>query len=164
MWDGKSSFWRPFTPIGDPRVTPQNWCYYLIFRRRCWYSQTHLFPEPNSLLFRDRSDAIALDKNKSPNMPPLQYRSVGFIGLGAMGMPMATHLANKLPEETQIHVFDVFKPSVEDLCKRYPGKVTEAKSAKDVANKSVSTWLAYHTPKLTPTRMWSCQWYPKEVM
>lgn len=70
-----------------------------------------------------------------------------------MGMPMATHLANKLPEETRIYVFDISKPSMEDLCKQYPGKVIEAESAKDVADKSVSTWLFCHTQKLTPTRM-----------
>lgn len=73
-------------------------------------------------------------------MSRLQSRSVGFIGLGAMGMPMATHLADKLPEETRIYVFDVSRPSMEDLCKRYPGKVIGAESAKDVADKSVSTW------------------------
>lgn len=74
-------------------------------------------------------------------MSKQEPKSVGFIGLGAMGLPMATHLANKLPEGTQIHVYDVSKSSVEKLCHEFPDKVKEAESAKDLADKSVCTAL-----------------------
>lgn len=70
-------------------------------------------------------------------------QAVGFIGLGAMGQPMANHLANKLPEGTRIHVFDVVKPAIEQLCHDYPEKVKEEVSAKEVADKSVSTIRPY---------------------
>jgi 3-hydroxyisobutyrate dehydrogenase-like beta-hydroxyacid dehydrogenase len=70
-------------------------------------------------------------------MVSFEYRSVGFIGLGAMGKPMAGHLANKLPPETLIYVFDVVQAAVDELCAEFPNKVVKSSNAKDVAEKSV---------------------------
>jgi len=62
-----------------------------------------------------------------------EFRKLGFIGLGAMGKPMLSHLANKLPEESRIWVYDVVEQMVDDACAEFPGRVLKAKSAKDVA-------------------------------
>jgi 3-hydroxyisobutyrate dehydrogenase-like beta-hydroxyacid dehydrogenase len=70
-------------------------------------------------------------------MMSFKYRSVGFIGLGAMGKPMAEHLAKKLPPETLIYVFDVVQAAVDELCTEFPNKVVKSVNAKEVAGKSV---------------------------
>jgi pyrroline-5-carboxylate reductase len=69
------------------------------------------------------------------------FRRLGFIGLGAMGKPMLSHLANKLPQESRIWVYDVVERMVDDACAEFPGRVLKAKSAKDVAQQVVS-WSA----------------------
>lgn len=74
-------------------------------------------------------------------MSETKYKSIGFVGLGAMGLPMATNLANKLPEETRIHVYDISKASIKQIRQDCPEKVQEATSAKDVADNSVTTPL-----------------------
>lgn len=65
------------------------------------------------------------------------YKSIGFVGLGLMGKPMAGHLATKLPEATKIHVFDVVPKTIEELFQEYPDRIVQGTSAKDVADKSV---------------------------
>ncbi|KAI4949040.1 hypothetical protein J4E91_005503 [Alternaria rosae] len=62
-----------------------------------------------------------------------EFGKLGFIGLGAMGKPMLSHLANKLPQESRIWVYDVVEQMVDDACAEFPGRVLKAKSAKDVA-------------------------------
>jgi 3-hydroxyisobutyrate dehydrogenase len=64
---------------------------------------------------------------------------LGFVGLGAMGLPMAGHLAAKLPAEVRMHVFDLNQAAVDQLHKDYPERVTKSSSAKEVADKSVRT-------------------------
>ncbi|KAJ5677042.1 uncharacterized protein N7477_002675 [Penicillium maclennaniae] len=46
--------------------------------------------------------------------------NVGFIGLGAMGYPMAANLATKLPEGSKVYVFDIFKGALESFTKSHP--------------------------------------------
>ncbi|ORY14064.1 NAD binding domain of 6-phosphogluconate dehydrogenase-domain-containing protein [Clohesyomyces aquaticus] len=65
----------------------------------------------------------------------LKFRALGFIGLGAMGKPMVIHLANKLPPESRIYVFDVVAQVVDDLCAQFPGRVLKGSSARDIAQK-----------------------------
>jgi 3-hydroxyisobutyrate dehydrogenase len=65
------------------------------------------------------------------------FRTLGFIGLGAMGRPMLVHLANKLPPEARIFVFDVVEQVVDDLCNQFPNRVLKATSARDVADHAV---------------------------
>jgi 3-hydroxyisobutyrate dehydrogenase len=65
------------------------------------------------------------------------YSAIGFIGLGAMGAPMVGHLANKVPPETSIHVFDVVQSVAEDWVNQFPSKIHAEKNSKDVAEKSV---------------------------
>jgi 3-hydroxyisobutyrate dehydrogenase len=62
-----------------------------------------------------------------------EFRKLGFIGLGAMGRPMLSHLARKLPSESRIWVYDVVEKMVDEACEEFPDRVLKAKSAKDVA-------------------------------
>ncbi|PVH80453.1 hypothetical protein DL98DRAFT_531997 [Cadophora sp. DSE1049] len=64
------------------------------------------------------------------------YGSIGFIGLGAMGLPMARHLANKLPEETRIYVFDVADEAMDNFCAEFPKKIAKCGSAREVAQQT----------------------------
>jgi 3-hydroxyisobutyrate dehydrogenase len=68
-----------------------------------------------------------------------EFRTLGFIGLGAMGKPMLLHLANKLPSESKLFVFDVVEQVVDDVCSQYPERVYKASSAKDVAEQVVGS-------------------------
>ncbi|KAF1848893.1 uncharacterized protein K460DRAFT_304486 [Cucurbitaria berberidis CBS 394.84] len=61
------------------------------------------------------------------------FKTLGFIGLGAMGKPMVEHLATKLPLESRIWVYDVAEEAVNDVCAEFPNRVLRGKSAKDVA-------------------------------
>jgi 3-hydroxyisobutyrate dehydrogenase-like beta-hydroxyacid dehydrogenase len=70
-------------------------------------------------------------------MVSFEYKAVGFIGLGAMGKPMAGHLAKKLPPDTVIYAFDVVQAVVDTLCIEFPKRVIKAANAKEVAEKSV---------------------------
>lgn len=74
-------------------------------------------------------------------MTPPKYNNVGFIGLGAMGTPMVGQLAEKLPKDARIHVFDVVETAVDEICSQYPNRVFKGVSAKDVAEKSVCTYM-----------------------
>lgn len=66
------------------------------------------------------------------------FKTLGFIGLGAMGKPMVVHLANKLPSESRIIVFDVMEKVVDEICAEFPNRVFKGTSAKDVAQQVVS--------------------------
>lgn len=74
----------------------------------------------------------------SSNMSESEFKTLGFVGLGAMGRPMLVHLANKLPAESRIYVFDVVEQAINEVCSQYPGRVLRASSAKDVAQQAVS--------------------------
>jgi len=65
------------------------------------------------------------------------FKSVGFIGLGAMGMPMLTNLARKLPDSARIFVHDVSSPLVSEAARKHPGRVVTCRDAKEVASRSV---------------------------
>lgn len=64
--------------------------------------------------------------------------SIGFIGLGAMGKPMAEQLTQKLPSGTKVIIYDVVESVMKELSGKYPSAVVEGSSPKDVAEKSVS--------------------------
>ncbi|KAF1972732.1 hypothetical protein BU23DRAFT_643480 [Bimuria novae-zelandiae CBS 107.79] len=61
------------------------------------------------------------------------FKKLGFIGLGAMGKPMLVHLANKLPPESRIYVFDVVEVTMNEIFSQFPDKVFRGSSARDVA-------------------------------
>jgi 3-hydroxyisobutyrate dehydrogenase-like beta-hydroxyacid dehydrogenase len=70
-------------------------------------------------------------------MKELETINVGFIGLGAMGLPMASHLAAKLPKETRMYVFDVVQALVDKICSEHPDRVWSCSSSREVAEKTV---------------------------
>ena len=70
-------------------------------------------------------------------MAGLEETSFGFIGLGAMGTPMVHNLADKLPAETQIYVYDIVEKAVDDVCSQHPNRVLKSGSAREVAERSV---------------------------
>jgi pyrroline-5-carboxylate reductase len=65
------------------------------------------------------------------------FEKLGFIGLGAMGKPMVSHLATKLPPESQIWVYDVVEQAMDDICAEYPDRIQKGANAKDVAQQVV---------------------------
>lgn len=64
----------------------------------------------------------------------------GWIGLGAMGCPMATQLLKKLPVASELHIFDINPTVVQHFARENDsyGMVQIAANAKQVAEKSVS--------------------------
>ena len=68
---------------------------------------------------------------------PGDWKKLGFIGLGAMGKPMLSHLARKLPEDSHIWVYDVVEQLIDEACTEFPSRLLKAKSAKDVAEQAV---------------------------
>ncbi|QVM06214.1 hypothetical protein D8B26_000925 [Coccidioides posadasii str. Silveira] len=69
-------------------------------------------------------------------MSIVRSRSLGFIGIGAMGRPMAENLASKLPPPSIINIYDVSEKAMDELFMRNDGKIVKCSSAKDVAEKS----------------------------
>lgn len=63
-------------------------------------------------------------------------KAIGFIGLGVMGYPMACLLAQKLPSDTGLFVFDVAEVQLKKIQAEYPDRVTVSKSSKEVADSS----------------------------
>jgi 3-hydroxyisobutyrate dehydrogenase len=66
-----------------------------------------------------------------------EHKSIGWIGLGLMGVPMVENLIKKTPESTQFHLYDVNEVAVQELSARYPERSHQAKSSREVAEKSV---------------------------
>lgn len=64
-------------------------------------------------------------------------KAIGFIGLGNMGFWMATNLAEKVPVNSKIHVFDIVPALVDDICRKYPDRVVGCSSPEEVADRSV---------------------------
>lgn len=67
----------------------------------------------------------------------MSFDSVGFIGLGAMGYPMAKNLAMRLHESARVFIFDISTEAVERLSSEIGTKVHPCQNAMDVAEKSV---------------------------
>ncbi|KAL5118801.1 hypothetical protein ACEQ8H_003304 [Pleosporales sp. CAS-2024a] len=61
------------------------------------------------------------------------FEKLGFIGLGAMGKPMVSHLAAKLPLDSRIWVYDVIEAVVDELCNEFPGRLVKAANPREVA-------------------------------
>lgn len=59
-----------------------------------------------------------------------------------MGFPMAMQLAQKLPETTKLHIFDVSKDTLQKFEKDARRPVSICSSASDVAESSVRPYAA----------------------
>ncbi|KAF4470597.1 3-hydroxyisobutyrate dehydrogenase [Fusarium albosuccineum] len=58
---------------------------------------------------------------------------LGFVGLGAMGLPMASNLISKAPPGSTLHVYDISENSMRTLADRHPASVVIRPSPKDVS-------------------------------
>lgn len=69
--------------------------------------------------------------------------SYGWVGLGAMGYPMATQLRKKIPQSTELTIFDIDLSALQRFVRDTQGlgKVTIASNAKELAEKSVNDRL-----------------------
>jgi 3-hydroxyisobutyrate dehydrogenase-like beta-hydroxyacid dehydrogenase len=66
-----------------------------------------------------------------------KYKSVGFIGLGNMGLPMLENLIQKMSDATKFYIHDISSELLEQTTSKYSGKVEAMKNAKEVAERSV---------------------------
>lgn len=64
--------------------------------------------------------------------------SVGFIGLGTMGFPMASNLISKLAAGSKMFVYDVSADAVSKFKAKHPDSVVPCNSAKEVTEHCVS--------------------------
>ena len=64
-------------------------------------------------------------------------QDIGFIGLGLMGLPMATNLVKKMDKSTTFYVYDVVEEAVMKFVEAGEGRVKACASSKEVADKSV---------------------------
>lgn len=73
----------------------------------------------------------------------------GWVGLGAMGYPMAVQLRRKIPQTASFYIFDLDKPALERFVHETAGfgTVTIANSSKEVAEHSVSSF--YNCPVIS---------------
>ena len=62
--------------------------------------------------------------------------TIGFIGLGVMGYPMASLLAQKLPPDTRLFVFDVAQTQLKKIKSEHPDRIMVAESSKEVTESS----------------------------
>lgn len=64
-------------------------------------------------------------------------KTVGWIGLGLMGYPMARNLVKKMSSDTQFYVYDVMHQNVDKFVQGGEGRVHHCTSSREVADKSV---------------------------
>ena len=62
-------------------------------------------------------------------------KSIGFIGLGMMGVPMVENVIQKT--DVKIFVNDVVEAPVKHLCDQYPNRVQSRSNAREIAEVSV---------------------------
>lgn len=68
-----------------------------------------------------------------------QPLSLGFIGLGAMGLPMASNLVTKVAKGSQTYVYDISESSMKKFAHQAKDAViTGCKSPREVSQKAVS--------------------------
>lgn len=67
-----------------------------------------------------------------------QPLKLGFVGLGAMGLPMASNLISKAPKGSVLFIYDISEKSVKQLANKYNNSVEICKSAREVAQSAVS--------------------------
>jgi len=68
-----------------------------------------------------------------------EISSIGFIGLGLMGLPMAENLIKKTPETTKFFVYDVVEDALNKFCNEHLTRAQAMRSSREVAEKAVCT-------------------------
>jgi 6-phosphogluconate dehydrogenase (decarboxylating) len=67
-----------------------------------------------------------------------QPLKLGFVGLGAMGLPMASNLISKSPEGSVLFIYDISTEITKQLADKHKDSVEMCKSAREVAQRAVS--------------------------
>ena len=127
---------------------------FFLHRQKCLGDCQH-----RSISLRDPSDIKLNMASYRRGELPLTDRSIGFIGLGAMGKPMIQNLASKLPLTSTVFVHDVDDRAVDEVIKWSIGRLgtTESRSfckgdhAKDITEECVSLLISH----LSTSDMWS---------
>ena len=99
-----------------------------IIRRKLW----HAHQSPFSL-------AAAPQAGRFFSTSVRRDVNYGFIGLGAMGYPMAANLRSKIEADDHVIVHDVNKQSLDNFKSEYSSGVSVADSSADAAKNSVCT-------------------------
>lgn len=68
---------------------------------------------------------------------------LGFVGLGAMGLPMASNLISKAPGDSTLFVYDILEGSMNKLARKHPKSVELCRSPREVAQKAVSRFVTF---------------------
>jgi 3-hydroxyisobutyrate dehydrogenase len=68
-----------------------------------------------------------------------EISSIGFIGLGLMGLPMVQNLIKKTPETTKFFMYDVVEDALNGFCDEHSTRAQATKSSREVAEKAVCT-------------------------
>ena len=68
---------------------------------------------------------------------------LGFVGLGAMGLPMASNLISKAPGDSTLFVYDILEGSMNKLARKHPKSVEICRSPREVAQKAVSRFVIF---------------------
>jgi len=63
---------------------------------------------------------------------------LGFIGLGAMGFPMASNLIKKSAKGSRIFIYDVFEASMTKFAANFPDATVVCSSPAEVSRSAVS--------------------------
>ncbi|KAH9815738.1 NAD binding 2-domain-containing protein [Teratosphaeria destructans] len=64
-------------------------------------------------------------------------KSIGWVGLGSMGYPMATNLLHKTGDEMHLYVYDVVQESIDKFVHDGKGRAHACSSSKEVADEAV---------------------------
>lgn len=88
-----------------------------IIDRLCWHQYSQ----------------FSFEHTMSSNMP----KSIGWIGLGTMGLPMARNLLRKLPVDTQFHVYDVSNECMTSFTSADSTRLHACENSADVARNAV---------------------------
>lgn len=70
------------------------------------------------------------------------YRSIGVVGVGAMGEQMVINVAHKTDPDVRVYINDLNEAVVQRLCTDFTGKVNKCSTAGDVAERSVRSMLS----------------------
>lgn len=63
---------------------------------------------------------------------------LGFVGLGAMGLPMASNMISKAAQGSTLYVYDVSEGPMKTLADAHPGLVVVCDSPREVSRSTVS--------------------------
>lgn len=65
-------------------------------------------------------------------------QKLGFVGLGAMGMPMASNLISKSPEGSTLYIYDISETAMKSFAEKHNRSVVVCGSPREVSQKAVS--------------------------